>query len=651
MERKCADLEKKLGARDLELERLRTSFSEELGARDRDDKQLDQLHAEIESLCLERDQLIDQLAVLSGELAQARSHSEKLEASLRAARGALTPLPEGERALRAEVVGLRGRLEDLEAENQHLTGRISSLETELAIERARVEDRQQEVCGLLETQQELEARLAENEQTVENALVRQREMLVLTTRLQEENEELRAAQLALQETLQARDLEIAAREEHLAVTKRGLASRDREILELEERLQESERAREALKTDLQRLTLDQQELIGKLAHRETRIATLTRTLARVEEVIGHPISPTDPTAHPLPRAEWTRSGPTDRARESVAPPLASTGPEAGSSDTESGGEDSDDPDPAPAASSGMLLGLWRDRRFSELLGRDGIRSTADFFADSLIEAFGHPPSGGFRLKSLGGERVDAEVQLARALEARGISETSIRVLDCDPGRADLRRQAIERAGRGESIEVLGSDDQEDWKNDAACNAVLLADALRGIPELGSFLDDLAPIVEEGALLLFVDRIASGPLQLSASARMRLEEVWSTIPGRLAACEAFAPLPRRGEDDACPDDRIDPGTALRERFHARVIAGFGHLIDLLVDPRCGSALPVEDDVVIDLLDAVMEIDESRSRIEGLPPRHGLAIFGPDAAEAPRVLGQAWPAARTEGTDTP
>ncbi len=650
-ERKRADLEKKLEARDLELERLRTAFSEELGSRDHDDKETDRLRSEVESLCLERDQLIDQLAVLSGELAQARSHAENLEASLRAARGALTPLPEGERALRAEVIGLRGRLEDLEEENQRLVGRISSFETELAIERAKVEDRQHEVCGLLEVKQELEARLAEDEETVQDTLARQREMLALTTRLQAENDEFRAAQLALQETLQARDLEIGAREEHLAVTKRGLASRDREILELEDRLQESERAREGLKTDLQRLTIDHEELTERLARREARIATLTQTLARVEEVIGHPIPASDPTPRPLSRAERTSPGSVDGEREKATP--SATARTTAHSDTDSSDsgsdEESDDPDPAASCTSGVLppiLGLWRDRRFAEILARPEIDSTAAFFADWLIETSGDAPPDGLLVRSLGGRMIDAEVRLVRALARRGVKRIEMQVLEPDPIRANLRRQTVERAGLGESITVVESEDLGSWDEDPTCDAVLLSDALRGSPNATTLLDHLVPMVEQGAPILFLDQIASGPLQLSASAVMRLQEIWSALPNELAATDALSAAPERGDDGGFPSEENDPVTELGRRFHALVIAGFGHLADLVVGPRRGPALSIEDDAALALLDEIIAIDESRSRTEDLPPRHGLAVFGLDASTPTIVLGQSWPGIPSE-----
>ena len=141
-QRERARLTDRLAERELEIARLREAFEVEVARQASEGKDLEGLQSELTTLCVERDQLIDELALAHAELAEVRDKREQLAASLRSARGALIPLPEGERALRSEVLGLRSRLDEVGQENVRLSAELASVATELSIATARVEDRQ-----------------------------------------------------------------------------------------------------------------------------------------------------------------------------------------------------------------------------------------------------------------------------------------------------------------------------------------------------------------------------------------------------------------------------------------------------------------------------------------------------------------------------
>jgi predicted nucleic acid-binding Zn-ribbon protein len=196
-------LRARLSERDSELDTFLRTARQIADSSKEEEKQIEVLRTEMVSIEIDRDHLIDQLAVTSGRLVQSEGRNEKLEASLRAARGALTPLPEGERALRSEVIGLRGRIEEASEEYQSLAAELSKSSTELAIARARVEDRQHEVNCHVERIEEIDEKLERNEEQLSTIIGKHREILALSTRLQADNNELRSAQAALEETLQA----------------------------------------------------------------------------------------------------------------------------------------------------------------------------------------------------------------------------------------------------------------------------------------------------------------------------------------------------------------------------------------------------------------------------------------------------------------
>ena len=688
---KVAVLQEQLEERDAELVVLRTETDSDTHAAARFEKENDALQSDLDAISIDRDHLIDQLAVTSGKLVQSTSHCDRLEASLRAARGALTPLPEGERALRAEVIGLRGRIEEAGEEHQALAAELSANATELAIARARVEDRQHEVNAHVERVEELDEVMTRNQEKLATTIARHREMLAVSTRLQADNNELRSAQAALEETLQARDLEILAREEHLAVTREGLSARDAQLVDVNERLEQQRQRTEAQEAERQRSEIECDQHMEKIAHRESRIATLTDTLARIEEAMGHPIPVPDSAAREMPQAEWTRPVLAQHAirprvkRPDPFPSATLTEPptsnEAESASVEDESETADPPPPSPdvqievestsvedieidtteskdnhtedetetCSSENILtpqptlpaiLSNWRDRRFSEVTGGVGPDSVHGFLAERLQKHLGEPGPEFVFLKSLGGSLPDAEVQLVQALGELGVDGIRMEVLDVDSAMADARRQKIELGGMGEVIDVVVGD-LDDWDAQAPCHGILLSDALYAQPNAEAFLDHITGSLTDGALILFLDRIASGPVQLSASALIRLEELWDVLPESLANADGLSIVPHRGDDGGFASSNHDPAGMLLARFDPIVLAGFGHLADLVVGPTRGHALSVENDEAMNLLESIMTIDESRSLTEHLAPRHGLALFAHGSAGRTETIGQDWP----------
>jgi len=688
-----------------------------------DEKELEEIRVELDSVTLERDQLIDQLAATSGQLVHSQRSAEQLEASLRAARGALVPLPEGERALRAEVIGLRGRLDDAGQENVRLASEVASVATELAIATARVEDRQHEIDYHADRARDLENELAEKDRQTEDAIARHREALDLATRLQADNTELRSAQASLEETLQARDLEIAAREEHLRVTREGLSTRDTQLVDLKETLEQERHRIEALEADLERAGIEKGVLLDKVARREMRIATLTETLGRIEDAMGQRLQLPAPERPALAQAEWTRAQtPTASAAPTSVPPRVAEAPAPAEADEpeplgtqpepelvavepepvvtdaeasvtapvcedgplEAEGDDDlpvsretapaeptpsepesvesviealdvppeeepDDetaaePDPpvhilnaAPALPS--ILGRWRDERLEELEEADA-ESVADFLAQRLVAHLGAPTPEAVYLKSLGGALPDAEARLVAALQSRGVEGIRMEVLDVDEAAAEARRARIELACLGEVIDVRVGD-LPDWDAEAPCHAILLSDALHAQASPDVVLDHLAPSLARGALLLFAGRVGAGPVQLSASTLMRLEELWQFLPEPLASAEGLGQAPFRGDDGGTPAVEIDPAAALVDRFEATALVGFGHLADLVVGPSRGFAMADEDEDARQLLQSIVAIDESRGITEALPPRHGVGVFAHGSVGRTECYGLPWP----------
>ncbi len=574
------------------------------------EKEVDALQLELDTLLQERDRLGDELAAAHTARAEAHLRAERFEAALRATRTPGGPVPEGEQDLRAEVIGLRRRLEESGAESRRMRETLDAQATDLAIACAHRDDRRHELDQQRERLESLERDRALELEHLEESLARQRELLALVSRVQAENAELRSAQAALEETLEARDLEIRAHEEHLEVTRRGLATRDEQRIELETRLEHARHRHELLEAELERARLVRAEQEERVQRGEARIASLSTTLARIEDAIGRPLPK-------MPVAGKATASPISPARVSV--PLA-----------------------RPALQP-PVFAAWRDDKLQGLCG-EGM-TVHGFLAQQLVERFASSPPTPLRITSLGGARLEAEVELARALAALGVVDLAIRVLEPSAEAADARRRTVESSGLSASISIAVWDDAGQPAGDAP-HALLLSDVLWGQPQPGALLDRLTRTLTPDGLVLFADRIAGGPLELSATTLEKLAELWQVLPESWTERAAFASPPSAADDGGAGKVREDAVAALFERFTPRATLGFGHLADLVVGPARGPALSDWGSAADALLTSIDAIDESRSILESLPPRHGVAIFvrraAGDASESDEgeVIGLAW-----------
>ncbi|MFK7897481.1 MAG: hypothetical protein AB8G23_16700 [Myxococcota bacterium] len=611
------------------------------------EKERDGVASELETLTTEHDLLLDHVAGLQGQLVRSNEEAERLQVSLRTARAALTPLPEGERALRAEVMGLRERLEVAHRENQALSLQHESSATELAITQARFEDRQHEVNVRLDEIEQLGRELSEAKQAVVQSAEKQREHLELSTRLQAENNEFRSAQAALEETLEARSLEINAREEHLAVTREGLLARDRQIIDLNAILEETRNEVDRAETELARRDVEGEQHRRALERREKRIASLSETLAKIEKVMGRRVEPLL-IRQPLTtvsgeRAELTSPASSEPQMSETPLPLASYDDVLGEhSETALSDHVEFDVDAdvqaAPSNTAGgerPLLAPWRNGCLSEWMSPMGAETLPDYFAAHLASQFDTGWPATLRIMSLAGDQLDAEIRLLEALQNRGVSSVELTILDENSERAARRQARAHDAGWGDQVEIraelpsLSSANSEVQANGAA-DAVLLCDALFGRGEAAQTLEWATAVLSDQGLLFFADQIRGGALSLSPDTLSRLEEIWTVLPEAITELPGFASLPMMGDDGGVAEAVGTPIESLLASLISRADVGLGHLADLVVGPARGVSLSDEDPATKRLLYSIFGLDESRSITESLPPRHGVGVFAKPAA---------------------
>ena len=130
------------------------------------------------------------------------------------------------------------------------------------------------------------SQLSERDEEIETRRAKESELVALCERVEADNQELRSTQIALEETLEARDLEISAREEHLSVTRQGLIHRDDQLQDLAEEREALRRQIEVLESEAVRQAQKTQQLTDKVSRREARIAALSETLTQIESALS-----------------------------------------------------------------------------------------------------------------------------------------------------------------------------------------------------------------------------------------------------------------------------------------------------------------------------------------------------------------------------
>jgi len=617
------------------------------------EKQVEALQQELDTTIQERDRLLDELALAHSAQADAAARAERLDVALRAARGPGGPIPDGERELRAEVIGLRRRLDEAGAEQRRLHDALDASATDLAIARAHRDDRQHELDQQRARIEALEADRDAQQARFDEALVRQRELLALVARVQAENVELRSTQAALEETLEARDLEISAREEHLQVTRRGLTARDEQLLEAAQRLDAERQRHAALDAELEQARQRQGELEAKLARRDARIAQLATTLARIEDAIGRPASAAAERAHERPRSEGARPARPRPAPDATSRPASIATRDAIDAPHAPHAPTTPNPaapaDPAATPHFSKSLARWRDARLRATCGKTHGGSVAEFLALQLAARRATDADAPLRVTSLGGANLEAEIALARALSEAGLEAAAIRVLDADALRAERRRAAVAAAGLASSIAVDAWDGASP-ADGGPVDALLLSDALwdgaMGTTALAaSAIERFAPSLADGGLLLFCDRIAGGAVRQSETTRGKLAELWSVLPETWTSRPGFATPPESGDDGGASATGTESLAALFDQFAPIATVGLGHVADLFVGPTRAAALDAAGDATSSLLESIDALDESRSITESLPARHGVGVFvrrgAGGEAEACTALGLPWP----------
>ena len=191
----------------------------------------------------------------------------------------------------------------------------------------------------------------------------------------------------------------------------------------------------------------------------------------------------------------------------------------------------------------------------------------------------------------------------------------------------------------------------DWDDvtqdaDEPSNALLLSDALWGQTQPEAILDRLAQRLSPTGLVLFADRIAGGPMELSEATLEKLAELWQVLPETWTEQAAFASAPSAGDDGGAASAAENVVAALHARFAPLTTVGFGHVADLAFGPARGFALSGSGAAADAFLASIDAIDESRSILETLPPRHGVALFarregaGHGETAPVEVLGLEW-----------
>ncbi len=246
-------------------------------------KTIASLEAHAEEAEVERTRLQEELAEQSRLLTGAQHLITQLE-SLRDR--AHYPETQPERDLTIELTGLRRALEDSTREATEKEAERADLRAELSVARAAVEAAEIRTQRAERRVAELEDALALRTQELEQLSEAQRDLQTAHHRLGLERAELRSSVAAHQETIEARERELAAQVEQLLITRQGVSERDTQIQLLAGRVESLNESLALKDAELEIRIEELRKSRARATAREGHITSLAETLATIEQAIA-----------------------------------------------------------------------------------------------------------------------------------------------------------------------------------------------------------------------------------------------------------------------------------------------------------------------------------------------------------------------------
>lgn len=282
-----------------------------------------------------------------------------------------------------------------------------------------------------------------------------------------------------------------------------------------------------------------------------------------------------------------------------------------------------------------IFHYWTSRHLLPKLLPFGFNSPNDMFAKRLEKACVANPHP--RFVSLGAGNCDAEIDLARGLQAHGYDFT----LDClDVNSTMLERGRVAAAEAGISQLNFIASDLNTWHAAHEYDAVIANQSLHHVVNLEGLFENVKRSLRPGGTFLISDMIGRNGHQRWPEALAIVHEFWTRLPPSYRFNQVVGYYEELYQNWDCSVEGFEGVRSqdilplLIDQFHFHLFLPYGNVIDPFIDRAFGPHFDPASEWDRSFIDAVHQRDEDELASGRITPTHLIAVVANEACAVPQ-----------------
>jgi len=275
-----------------------------------------------------------------------------------------------------------------------------------------------------------------------------------------------------------------------------------------------------------------------------------------------------------------------------------------------------------------------------------VDSINDFYAEHLFRA-AKKNAGPYRFASLGAGDCSLEIEIARLLRDKGLTDFVIECLELSPVLLARAETAARASGLADYLQ-LAKIDLNAWTPESALYSGVIANhSLHHMVELETIFDRSKMALRTDGVFVTNDMIGRNGHMRWPEASKWIEQIWDFLPDRLKLNRQLNTFDERFVNRDCSTDGFEGIRAqdilplLLPRFHFTHFLGHGGLIDLFIDRGYGHNFDPTDDKDRALIDFIHHLNELLLEHGAIKPTIMFAVMSPFGSEATKCAGNLTP----------
>ena len=286
-----------------------------------------------------------------------------------------------------------------------------------------------------------------------------------------------------------------------------------------------------------------------------------------------------------------------------------------------------------------IFHYWSNRYIRPLLESFGYSHPEDFYARTILQHASRSTAP-MRILSIGAGNCDAEVRVASALRAAGLTRFTLECLDLTEAMLERGRQmAVDHGVQAHFVYTCA--DFNRWVPAHGYDVVIANQSLHHVVALEHLFDAISEAIGQHGIFASSDMIGRNGHQRWPEALAILQTFWAELPDRYRYNVQLRRWETEFMDWDCASEGFEGIRAqdilplLIERFGFQLFIAFGNVITPLVDRSFGHHFDASAAWDRDFIDRVHARDQAEIEAGRISPTHMLAVMSNDRRAQPRV----------------